>query len=183
MPCLKSPDSSGVLADPAGPLLPAWTRGGFAGPTEPGCKPSAPGGSCWKVNKSRTHRALFPGNGWDLLPLLLAPALPNKALPKQLCGWFAEGELNFPQNDSELLLRDAIIQPQNSVSKREKLFPPDCPSPSPTSPTPGSLHSQSHPVCPSSSSWWSFSTQFTKQLGWTGGRKLGWVTWHQILKV
>lgn len=62
MPCLKSPDSTG-LADPAVPLLPAWTQWGFAGPTEPGCKPSAPGDSCWKVSKAQSKQALFPGNG------------------------------------------------------------------------------------------------------------------------
>lgn len=61
--------------------------------------------------------------GWNLLPLLLELTLPNKALTKQLCGWFAEGEFNSPQNDSELSLQDAIIQPQNYVSEGEKIFP------------------------------------------------------------
>lgn len=71
--------------------------------------------------------------GWDLLPLLLEPTFSNKALTKQLCGWFAEGELNSPQNDSELRQQDAIIQPQNYVFKRENMFSPDCPSPNPAS--------------------------------------------------
>lgn len=47
-------------------------------------------------HRARHSKPYSLGVGWDLLPLLLEPALPNKALTKQLCGWFVEGELNSP---------------------------------------------------------------------------------------
>lgn len=49
-------------------------------------------------------------------------------------------------------------------SREKKCFPQTVPLPT-LHPTPGSLHNQSRPVCPSSSSWWRFTNQLVRQEG------------------
>lgn len=140
---------------------------------------------------------IYPTSCWNC-PCLIKP------FNKWLCGWFGEGGLNHPRNcrcqDLWLGPRDAIIQPQNDVSKRgggEDVSPNCPPSSAATAPQPCVLllgpRTVVWPVLPSLSLLLFLPAEIQhlvhKPVGWVGGRepcpkegcgeKLGWARWHQ----